>query len=344
VIQTETLASSWSWRIPSLLQAAPSCWCFLILIFIPESPRWLISQGRGAEGLEVLAIANANGDVHNPVVQALFKEIQDTIQFERSRKTSAYKALIHPPNRTRMLIAATFPLFIMLPGTNIVHFYFGDMLRGAGIKSPTSQLQINIILTTCTLMVALVGSWFADKVSRKTLCAGSLTGGIIALYMLAGLTAKYGQSGNQSGVYGIIGTIFLYNATYAWGVTPLAVLYPSEVLPFEIRALGMSIYTLITKLCGLFVAMVIPFGMAAIGWKMYVINASVDILMVIFVVIFWVDTRGLTLEEVDRLFNNMNSSSVPGLEAVRMADRTALGTVEDSLVTRQRLDMGRERD
>ena len=126
----------------------------------------------------------------------------------------------------------------------------------------------------------------------------------------------YGESGNKSGVYGTIAMIFIYNATYAWGITPLTVLYPPEVLSFDIRAAGMDIYTFTTKLCGLFVTMVVPFGLATISWKVYIINASVDILMVAFVLLYWVETRGLTLEEVDKLFDGVKHSGVPDLEAV----------------------------
>jgi hypothetical protein len=59
--------------------------------------------------------------------------------------------------------------------------------------------------------------------------------------------------------------------------------------------------------------MVFPFGLDAIGWKMWVINASVDILMVIFVIYYFVETGGLTLEEVDSRFDGEKHSSVPDL-------------------------------
>lgn len=335
---TQNLSTTWAWRIPSLLQAAPSIWCFMILVFVPESPRWLISRGRKEEALEILAISDAHGNTHDPVVQVQFKEIEDTIRFEKEREASHWKALIHPSNRKRMLIIVTFPMFIMLPGTNIVQFYFGDMLSNAGINDSNTQLQINVILTSFTLVVSLAGAWFADKVGRKKLCAWSLTGGVVSLYILAGLTAKYGTLGNKGGVYGTISLIFIYNATYAWGLTPLTVLYPPEVLSFDIRAVGMAMYTLVTKLCGLFVTMVVPFGMNAIGWKFYIVNASVDILFVVFVVLVWVETRGLTLEEVDRVFDGVKHSDVPDLEAVK----EGLEIVDGVSVTQQQVEMGKE--
>jgi hypothetical protein len=62
---------------------------------------------------------------------------------------------------------------------------------------------------------------------------------------------------------------------------------------------------------------VFPFALDAIGWKTYIINASFDILMVLFVVFYWVETRGLTLEEVDERFDGIKHSSVPDLEDVR---------------------------
>lgn len=176
-------------------------------------------------------------------------------------------------------------------------------MSNAGIKSASTQLQINVVLSAWTLVVAVIASWYADKLGRKVLCSLSLIGQIITLFLLGALTKLYGSSSYDSGIYAALSMIFIYNAFYAWGITPLTVLYPPEVLSYDIRAVGMSLYTFTTKLCGLFVAMVIPFGLNAIGYQFYFVNACFDILMVAFVVVFWVETRGLALEEVDALFD-----------------------------------------
>jgi hypothetical protein len=152
---------------------------------------------------------------------------------------------------------------------------------------------------------------------RKLLCCLSLGGQVITFYLVGGLTALYGEGSNTSGIYGTIAMIFLYNGFYSFGITPLTVLYPPEVLSYKIRATGMGMYTFWTKACGLFVTMVFPFALDAIGWKTYIINASFGILMILFVIFYWVETRGLTLEEVDERFDGIKHSNVPDFEAVK---------------------------
>ncbi|EPE03315.1 hexose transporter [Ophiostoma piceae UAMH 11346] len=314
---TQNYESTWAWRLPSLIQIVPSILCFGILFLLPESPRWLIDQDRHEEALEVLAATNAHGDTDAPIARLQYQEIRDTIAFEKSRELSLIQSFVAPGNRKRLLITATFSLIVMLPGTNIVTFYFGTMLSQAGIEDPTKQLQINIILTSWTLVISLLGAWFADAIPRKTLCAISLAGQIVTFYILAGLTAVYGTSSEKSGIYGSIAMIFLYNAAYGYGITPLTVIYPPEVLSYEIRATGMALYTLTTKLSGLLVTMAFPFALEAIGWKTYIINASADILMLVGVLWYWVETRGLTLEEVDKIFDGEKHSNVPDLKVIR---------------------------
>lgn len=332
---TQDLASTWAWRIPSLLQAGPSLFAGSVLFFVPESPRWLIAHDRHSEALEILSIANARDEAKT---ELQYHEIVDTLALEKQRHISFRKTLRRKENRRRLLITTTFSVIVMFPGTNIVTFYFGDMLSNAGIASATTQLQINIILTAWTLVVAVVASWFTDRLGRKWLCSLSMAGQVIALFLLGALTKLYGSSSNNSGIYGTIAMIFLYNAFYAWGITPLTVLYPPEVLSYEIRAVGMAMYTFTTKLCGLFVSMVIPFGLNAIGYQFYFVNACFDIMLIVFVVLVWVETRELSLEEVDKLFDGEKRDKVLHSVSQCMKGDTELESINTESVVPKKVD------
>jgi hypothetical protein len=81
--KTADIVSTWSWRIPSLVQGFFSLMCILLLPFLPESPRWLIFQDRGSEALTVLAQVISDGDEQDPAVTVEFHVITQTIAIEK---------------------------------------------------------------------------------------------------------------------------------------------------------------------------------------------------------------------------------------------------------------------
>ncbi|CAM1502653.1 Fc.00g074290.m01.CDS01 [Cosmosporella sp. VM-42] len=78
-----------------------------------------------------------------------------------------------------------------------------------------------------------------------------------------------------------------------------ALLYPPEVLNFSIRSTGMGPYTFLTNGVGLMVTFAFPFALESIGWKTYMINGAWDVFKLAFVLVYWVETKGRTLEEID---------------------------------------------
>ncbi|KAH9213622.1 MFS sugar transporter-like protein [Leptodontidium sp. 2 PMI_412] len=315
---TAQMESTWAWRLPSALQGVFSIVCIAILPFLPESPRWLVHKGRLDEALEVIALTYADGDTANPIALASYREIIDTLNWEREAgETMTFLQMVKTPSsRKRTLLAVSVSVFVMLSGNNIISFYLGTMLDNAGITDSTTQLEINVILNAFCLCVAIGGTACLNKIGRKPLGAFSVGLLAIFIFMIGGLTSAFGESENTAGIYGTVAAIFLFQGSYSFGLTPLTVLYPPEVLNFSIRSNGMALYTQVGNLIGLVVTFTFPYMMEAIGWKTYMINGAWDVLELVFILFFWVETKGKTLEEIDEVLDGTKHSRVPDLEDI----------------------------
>lgn len=141
---TARMDGTWAWRLPSAMQGFFSILCILILPFIPESPRWLIHRNRHEEAIESISLACSNGDHDDPVVLAQYKEIVDTLNFEKESGETLYIAQMvkNKGARKRTLLNVSVAIISMLSGNNIISYYLGTMLDNAGITDSTTQLQI----------------------------------------------------------------------------------------------------------------------------------------------------------------------------------------------------------
>ncbi|KAJ7145289.1 MFS sugar transporter-like protein [Mycena filopes] len=315
---TSFMPSTWAWRIPSAVQGVFSILCILLLPFTPESPRWLAFQGRPEDALQVVALTHASGDINDTVVLVQHKEIVDTIDYEKNtaEPLSLAQMVKTPSARKRMLLCSSVAVFSTVAGNVIVSYYLGSMLNNAGITDTTTQLQINIILNAFSLLCALAGTYFVDRLGRKPtamLSIGSLT---IFLFLVGALTKTYGNSTNNSGIYATVAMIFLFQGAYSFGWTPLLYVYPPEVLNYAIRANGMGAFQFVLNGTALMAVFAFPFALENIGWKTYMINAAWDALEVPFVWWYWVETQGKTLEEIDELLDGVKHSNAPDLEKV----------------------------
>ncbi|KZP13863.1 sugar transporter [Athelia psychrophila] len=315
---TSFQTSTWAWRTPSAVQGVFSVLCIAILPFIPESPRWLAYQGRNEEALIVLALTYANGDTENEVVQAQYKEIVDTIRWEKEHAgetLSVIQMVKTPIARKRVGLALSVAVFSTLSGNIIASYYLGTMLTNAGITNTTTQLEINIILNAFCLVCSLLGTWAVDGWGRKPM--GVLSTGLLTIFifMIGALTKEYGTgSTNKSAIYATVASIFLFQGAYSFGWTPLLYLYPPEVLNYSIRANGMGVFTFALNGVALMGVFAFPFAIADIGWKTYMINGTWDALELVVIAWYWVETKGRTLEEIDAQLDGVKRSDAPDLE------------------------------
>ncbi|KAJ7451593.1 MFS sugar transporter-like protein [Mycena latifolia] len=328
---TSFMPSTWAWRIPSAVQGVFSIMCIVILPFIPESPRWLVFQGRPEEALKVVALTHANGDVNDPVVLAQYKEIIDTIDYEKNvaEPLSVSQMVKTPSARKRIILCTSVAVFSTVAGNVIVSYYLGPMLDNAGITKTKTQLQINIILNAFSLLCALAGTYYVDRIGRKATAVISIGSLTIFLFLVGALTKTYGNSTNNSGIYATVAMIFLFQGAYSFGWTPLLYVYPPEILNYAIRANGMGVFQFALNGTALMAVFAFPFALQNIGWKTYMINAAWDALEVPFVLYYWVETQGKTLEEIDELLDGVKHSNAPDLEKVIRGEAEGIYTEKE---------------
>ena len=118
---TFAMTSNWGWRIPSFLQAVPSLFQVIFIWSLPESPRWLISRGRGDEAYAILVKYHAEGEKDSELVNAEYTQIKETIEAELEvARISRKKLFLTPGMRRRVIIAASFALCAQFSGNGLV--------------------------------------------------------------------------------------------------------------------------------------------------------------------------------------------------------------------------------
>ncbi|KAF7543072.1 hypothetical protein G7Z17_g11041 [Cylindrodendrum hubeiense] len=311
---SQNIESTWSWRLPSLLQFVPTLLAVVLVPFIPESPRWLIANKRDDEAHEVLVIMQGKGIENVEQGWESLREIKTVIMKEEEEyPRNPWREIISTPaNRKRLAILCTFGPMINMFGNFIISFYLTKILDQAGITDTTKQTQIQVIINCWSFAVAVLGSFMVDILGRRIQTFIGISGMVVTLYIIGGLIKHYGESTNESGIYGTIAVIFLFQGFYAFSITPMTSLYPTEVSQYKLRATGIAIFRMLDSGFGLLASFCMAYAMADLGWKFYFINASWNLIFLVIAYFIFVETKGLTLEEISAKFEG------PGiLEAVR---------------------------
>ncbi|KIJ60061.1 hypothetical protein HYDPIDRAFT_161558 [Hydnomerulius pinastri MD-312] len=302
---TFSVPTSWAWRIPSALQGLPSVIQICLVWFVPESPRWLVSKGREAQALRILAYYHANGNEKDPLVEYEFEEIREAIKFDREVSanvgwTSLFKT---PGNRRRMRIITALAFFSQWSGNGLISYYLNKVFDAIGITDPTTQLLVNGILNIWSLICALTGSMLCDKVGRRPLFLIAISGMLVFWTLQTVCFAVDSIETNITAGHAVIAMIFLYTTFYTVAFSPLIVSYTVEILPFALRAKGFTWFNFTISLSLIFNQYVNPIALAALGWKYYLVYLFWICFELVFLWFYVVETRNRTLEETAALFD-----------------------------------------
>ncbi|KAF8517338.1 hypothetical protein JB92DRAFT_3095429 [Gautieria morchelliformis] len=288
---TFRIPSSWAWRVPSAVQALPGLIQMVFVFLGPESPRWLISRGRDAQALQTLAYYHAQGDEQDPLVQYEFQEIKTALRLDGM---VGWKTLIIRWGNHNVGGLIDDRIFcLQWSGNGLVAYYLSPVFNTIGITNPFTQLLVNALLSTENVIMAIGAACLCDKIGRRTLFITSTAGMLITFTLQTVFSSLYAQGGGKSMANAVVAFIFLFYASYDIAYSPLVGAYTVEILPYPLRAKGITIYYFAISLSFIFNQYANPIALQQLAWKYYVVFCCWLLFELVFVVLFVVETKGV---------------------------------------------------
>jgi len=169
----------WNWRWMLGLEALPAVIYFFCLMLVPESPRWLVMQGRQQEALDILTKSCGATQA-----AAQIGDIQNSVTRVSGRSGSRLGELFEKPMRLVLLIGLTVAVLQQITGINSVFFYAPLIFEQSGIGTDASYMQAVLVGLT-NLVFTLLAIALIDKIGRKTLLIIGVQGIAICMFILA---------------------------------------------------------------------------------------------------------------------------------------------------------------
>jgi len=272
----------WRWMLGS--ETLPAAAFLGLLAFIPESPRWLALNGRGAEARAVL-VSTAGADQAERELQAISRAA--------AGEEGRFGELFGPAYRRPLMIAVSLAIFCQLSGINAIMYYAPEVFKGAGI-SADAAFASSVWVGLVNLVFTFVAIGYVDRAGRRTLL---VIGTAVQWISLAVVGAMFAL--RHSGL-GLLAAILVYCASFAMAMGPIPWIVISEIFPGRIRGRAASVGVFMIWVVDNLVTWSFPtfrtlLGSAGTFW----IYAGFSLLSMVYVLACLPETKGRTLEEIE---------------------------------------------
>lgn len=295
---------NWRWMLAS--GVIPSIIMLIGILFLNDTPRWLLTKNREEEARRVFEIIEPDADVN----QHIF-EIKETLKNENNKDTKInfQKWMLMP-----IMVGIGIMFMQICTGINTIIYYTTTIFQIAGFSSKIGAIYATIGIGFVNFIMTLVAIAFTDKIGRKPLLYIGLSGMLFSLITLGGAFEFAALLGENLKWVAIV-SVVIYIASFACSIGPVGWILVSEILPLRIRGFAMSACTVANFAFNFvvvlsFLPLINSIGEAYTFW----IFALITILSFFFCYYFIPETKGVSLEKIEsnwlkgktaRKFNNM---------------------------------------
>ncbi|MBC5605930.1 sugar porter family MFS transporter [Bacteroides difficilis] len=282
------------WRGMLGMETLPAILFFIIIFFIPESPRWLIVRGQERKAVNILE------RIYNSITEAMsqLKETQSVLTAETS---SEWSLLMKPGILKAVIIGVCIAILGQFMGVNAVLYYGPSIFENAGLSGGDSlfyQVLVGLVNTLTTILALVI----IDKVGRKKLVYYGVSGMVVSL-ILIGLYFLFGETLNVSSLFLLIFFLF-YVFCCAVSICAVVFVLLSEMYPTKVRGLAMSIAGFALWIGTYLIGQLTP-------WMLQNLTPAgtfflFALMCVPYMLIVWKlvpETTGKSLEEIERYWN-----------------------------------------
>jgi sugar porter (SP) family MFS transporter len=284
--------NSWRWMLG--VQTLPATLYFILLLFVPESPRWLLLKGRDDEALQVLARVGGQAQARQHL-----EEIRRSLPSKPASRgftglLDRLRGLADRRLRFVMLVALGIAFFQQITGINAIFYYLPTIFSQAGGGLDNAFLQAALV-GLVNLGMTFVAIWLVDRLGRKPLLIVGVTGMALSLLVISWAFNQPSMNA-QLVLFAIIGFV----ASFAISLGPVMWVLLSEIFPNEHRGTAISVAGFWNAFVSASVTFVFPWELSTFGpsgtFLAYGLFATAALL---FVLLYVPETKGRTLEQLE---------------------------------------------
>lgn len=291
-------ANDWRWMLGVL--AVPSVFYTLMVMSVPESPRWLVTKKNNPERAREIFLLMGVEDVDGEIAS-----IRESLRYENSGSTP----LEFFCSRHKLVIWLAFLIafFNQLSGINFILYYAPEILSRIGFGAKDSLLN-SIAIGGTNLLFTFLGLYLIDRLGRRQLLLAGSIGYILSLVMVAVCFAFHASP--------VLLMLFLllFIAAHAVGQGAVIWVFISEIFPNNIRAKGQSFGASVHWVFAAVITLITPFFLDARDgvfadnpWPIFAFFAGMMVLQLVWVLTRMPETKGVSLEQIERDLTNLNS-------------------------------------